>query len=160
MGKTVPDRPPAARAPAVLDRRPALDAELAALNSQIGETVLLAYEDLPGAEVKAAELDVQIRAVKFKIEHNAAAHAFAVKADKQATKDWWAQIHAMDPAKAVEGVTKKDCCRRCDGDFGCVITGVECAHPIKVGKISPRYQDRPAVRALYRAATKTLGVYR
>lgn len=160
MAKTVPSHPPAARAPAVLERRPALETELAALNSQIGETVLLAYEGLPGAEEKAAELDVQIRALNFKIEHNSAAHAFAVQADKKGAAEWRAQVEAMDPAKAIEGITKKECCRRCSEVFGCVITGVECAHPILIGQMSPRHQDKPAIRAMYRAAAGKLDLYR
>jgi hypothetical protein len=159
MAKIVPDHPPAPRAPAVLERRPALEAELAALNSQIGETVLLAYEGLPGAEEKAAELDVQIHALNFKIEHNGAAHIFAVQADKQAAAEWRAQIEAMDPAKAVEGITKKDCCRRCSAE-GCIITGHACVHPVKTGNLGMQYKSVPAIRALYLAAAKKLEVYR
>lgn len=157
--QTVPDQPPAARAPAVLERRPVLEAELVTLNSRIGETALLAYEGLPGAEEKAAELDVQIRAVNFKIEHNAAAHAFAIEADKKAAAEWRAQVEAMDPAKAIEGITKKDCCRRCSAD-GCIITGHACAHPVKTGQLGMQFKSIPAIRALYLAAAKKLEVYR
>ena len=63
-----------------------------------------------------------------------------------------------NPKQAIEGITKSDCCRRCSADHGCTITGDACAHPIKVGRIGPRLQGNPTVKAVYKAAREKLGM--
>jgi hypothetical protein len=157
--KIVPTEPPAPRAPAVLEQRPTLERELADLKSQIAETALAAYERSDGRENLAA-LAMKIRACEFQIECKASAHDLAIRLDRESVAAWMATVQA-DPKKAVEGITKDSCCRRCSADHGCVISGGgACTHPIKVGHINPGLQANAGVRDVYKAAAQKLGVYR
>jgi hypothetical protein len=159
--KTVPDKPPAPTAETVLDQRTAKERELAALKSRIGETAYVAaLSGKAGAEALTA-LHAKIQAAQFALDCNAAAHVHAIEADKAAVADWWKQVHAMPADEAIGGIGKSECCRRCNEQFGCVITGAECAHPQKAGSnLNPRHQGNPAVRRLHKAAAQKLGVYR
>jgi hypothetical protein len=153
----IPTTPPAARAPAVLEQRAAIERELADLKLQTAETALAAYENKSGGREKLAALDAKIRACVFQIDCNAAAHELAVKIDREAVSAWRTDVQA-NPKQAIEGITKSDCCRRCSADHGCTITGDACAHPIKVGRIGPRLQGNPTVKAVYKAAREKLGM--
>jgi len=159
--KTVADKPPAPTAGTVLEQRAAKERELAALKSRIGETAYAAaLSGKAGAEALAA-LHSKILAAQFELDCNAAAHAHAIEADKTAVADWWTQVHAMPADEAIAGISKSECCRRCNEQFGCVITGAECAHPLKAGSnLNPRHQGSPAIRRLHKAAAQKLGVYR
>jgi hypothetical protein len=99
---------------------------------------------------------------RFSLDCNAAAHAYAIEADKAAVADWWEAVHAMPPEEAISGLTKTECGRRCSESSGCVISGgLECVHPIKCGSnLNPRHAGNPAVRRLFKAAAQKLGVYR
>jgi hypothetical protein len=159
--KTVPDRPPAPTADMVIEQRAAKERELAALKSQIGETAYTAALSGKSGAAALAALHARIQAAQFELDCNAAAHAHALETDKSALADWWKQIHAMPADEAIGGIGKKECCRRCDEHSGCVITGQECAHPLKAGSnLNPRHQGNPAVRRLHKAAAQKLGVYR
>ena len=156
--KIILDAPPAPRAPAVLEQRSAVERELADLKLEIAETALAAYEDKFEGREKLAALDAKIRACTFQIECNAAAHELAVRIDREAVAAWKADLRA-DPKKAIEGITKKDCCRRCSPEHGCTITGEACAHPLKVGRINPRLQADPLTRAAYKTAREKLEMH-
>lgn len=156
--KTVPDHPPAPTAGAVLEQRASKERELAALESRIAETAYAAT--VSGKAGALADLHSKIQAARFELDCNAAAHAHALKADQAAVADWWARIHSMPPEEAIEGISKTECCRRCSIN-GCLLTGLECAHPLKSGwNLNPRHQGNPAVRRLHKAAAQKLGVYR
>jgi hypothetical protein len=157
----VPDHPPAPTAGVVLEQRAAKECELAALESRIGETAYAAAISGKAGAAALEDLHVRIRVARFSLDCNAAAHAYAIEADKAAVADWWQQVHAMAPEEAIEGISKTECCRRCDEHSGCVITGAECANPLKAGwNLNPRHQGNPAVRRLHKAAAQKLGVYR
>jgi hypothetical protein len=158
--KAVPTRPPAARAPKVLEQRPALERVLADLKLQIAETTLAAYEARPGSRDSLIALDANIRAVTLQLDANAAAHELALRLDREAKAGWRADIEAADPKKMVAGITKKGCCGMCSEAHGCVITGLQCGHPVTVGTIGPRLMADPKVKALFKAAAEVLGVYR
>jgi hypothetical protein len=158
--ETVPDHPPAPTAAAVLEQRSAKESELAALESRIGQTAYVAAISGKAGAAALTDLHSRIQAAKFELECNAAAHAYAVEADKAAVADWWKKIRTMPPEEAIDGITRTECCRRCS-IAGCLITGAECAHPMKSGtNLNPRHQGNPAVRLLHRAAAQKLGVYR
>jgi hypothetical protein len=158
---TVADKPPAPTAETVLEQRAAKERELAALESRIGETAYAAAISGKAGAAALEDLHVRIRVARFSLDCNAAAHAYAIGADKAAVADWWQQVHALPADEAIEGITKKECCRRCDEHSGCVITGAECAHPLKAGwNLNPRHQGNPAVRRLHKAAAQQLGVDR
>jgi hypothetical protein len=152
---TLPARPPAARAPAVLEQRPALERELADLRLQVAERALAAYEGKPEGREKLAALNEAIRTIEFQIESNGLAHELAKGLDRDAAAEWRRQVEA-DPDQATEGISRKACCELCRETTGCVITGDACAHPILVGGVGPRHQGNQAVRDLYRAAAKHL----
>jgi hypothetical protein len=159
--KTVADKPPAATAEMVLAQRAAKERELAALKARIGETAYGAAVSGKAGAAALEDLHVRIRVARFSLDCNAAAHAYAIQADNAAVADWWQQVHALPADEAVEGLTKKECSRRCDEHSGCVITQAECAHPLKAGwNLNPRHQGNPAVRRLHRAAAQKLGVDR
>jgi hypothetical protein len=153
----VPMKPPAPRAPAVLEQRPALERELADLKQQIAEIALSAYEGKAGGRENLAALDSKIRARAFQIECNGLAHALALRLDREAVAAWRANLQA-NPKKAVEGITKTDCCRRCSFELGCAISGEACAHPIKVRGVSPGLRGDPKIRALFNAAAEEIKV--
>ena len=159
--KTVADKPPAPTADMVVRQRAAKERELAALRSRIGETAYTAaLSGKSGAEALAA-LHSKIQAAQFELDCNAAAHVHAIEADKAAVADWWTQVHALPADQAIAGISKTECCRRCDENSGCLITGQECGHPLKSGlNLNPRHQGNPAVRRLHKAAAQRLGVYR
>ena len=162
MGKheqIIPTAPPAGRAPRVLEQRAAIERELADLKLQIAETALAAFENKSGGREKLAALDAKIRACTFQAACTEAAHELAVRLDREAVAAWKAACQA-DPKRAIEGISKNDCCRRCGPEHGCVISTDTCAHPIKAGPLAMRLQGNTAVRAVYRAATEKLGVYR
>jgi hypothetical protein len=156
----VPDHPPSATADLVLEQRSAKERELAALEGQIGETAYVAaISGKSGADALAA-LHSKIQLALFELDANAAALAFAIQADRKAVAAWWQDVHALPAEEAIEGLTKTECCRRCSVD-GCVISGLECAHPTKSQpNLSARHQGNPAVRSLHKAARQKLGVYR
>jgi hypothetical protein len=156
-GKTVPMKPPAPRAPAVLEQRPALERELSDLKQQIAETALAAYEGKAGGRENLAALHSAIEVCKFQIDCNEGAHALALQIDRDAMATWRAKLQA-NPQKAVEGITKKDCCRRCSFELGCAISGEACAHPIKVRGVSPGLRGDPKIRALFNAAAEEIKV--
>ena len=159
--KTVADKPPAATAEMVLAQRAAKERELAALEARIGETAYGAAVSGKAGAAALEDLHVRIRVARFSLDCNAAAHAYTIQADNAAVADWWQQVHALPADEAVEGLTKKECSRRCDEHSGCVITQAECAHPLKAGwNLNPRHQGNPAVRRLHRAAAQKLGVDR
>jgi hypothetical protein len=154
------DLPPAPTAPTVLEQRGRADRELAALKSRIGETAYAAALSGKGGDA-LADLYMKIQAVQFALDSNAAAHAHAIGVDKAALADWWEQVHALPADEAIAGITKTDCCGRCNERSGCVITGTECAHPMKLGNnLNPRHQGNPAVRRLHKAAAQKLEVFR
>lgn len=156
--KTVPDHPPEPTAGKVAEQRAAKERELAALESLIAETAYAAT--VSGKTGALADLHDKIQAARFALDCNAAAHAYAVEADKTAVAAWWQAVHEMPAEEAIEGLTKTECCRRCS-EPGCVITGQECAHPNKAGpNLNPRHQGNQAVRRLHKAAAQKLGVYR
>jgi hypothetical protein len=157
----VPDHPPAPTAGLVLAQRAAKEQELETLKARIGEAAYVAaISGKTGADALAA-LHAKIQAAQFALDCNAAAHAHAIEADKAARADWWAQVHALPADEAIAGLTKKECCRRCSEAGGCVITGAECAHPLKLGaNLNPRHQGNPAARRLHKAAAQKLGAYR
>jgi hypothetical protein len=165
MGKhetIVPLAPPAPRAPAVLEQRPALERELADLKLQVAEKALASYEDSGTGRGKLAALDAAIHACAFQLECNTLAHDLGLRIDREAVASWRSQVQA-DPKTAVEGITKEKCCRRCtSGTAGCIISGDVCAHPIKAGNgsLPARLQGNPVVRAVHQAAAEKLGVYR
>ncbi len=157
----VPDHPPAPTAGAVLGQRAAKERELVALEALIGETAYAAAVSGKGGVEALAALHVRIQSARFLVDCNDAAHAYAIQADKAAVADWWKEVHAMPPEEAIEGLTKTECSSRCHEHSGCVITGAECAHPLKAGSnLNPRHQSDPAVRRLHKAAAQKLGVYR
>jgi hypothetical protein len=158
--KAIPRTPPAARAPKVLEQRPAIERELADLQARIAETTLAAYEGKPDGRKNLAALHDEIRTVTFQLEGNAAAHELALRLDREAKAGWRANIEAANPKKMVAGITKKGCCGMCSEEHGCVITGLQCGHPITVGSVGPRLMANPKVRALFKAAAEVLGVYR
>jgi hypothetical protein len=153
----VPMKPPAPRAPAVLEQRPALERELADLKQQIAETALAAYEGKSGGRENLAALHSAIEVCKFQIDCNQEAHALAVQNDRDAVATWRAKLQA-NPKQAVEGITKTDCCRRCSLELGCAISGEACAHPIKVRGVSPGLRGDPKIRALFNAAAEEIKV--
>ncbi len=157
----IPLAPPAPRAPAVLEQRPALERELADLKLQVAEKALASYEDRGTGRDKLAALDAAIRACAFQIECNTLAHDLGLRIDREAVAAWRSQVQA-DPKTAVEGITKEKCCSRCTSDTaGCIISGDVCMHPIKAGNGLPaRLQGNPVVRAVHKAAAEKLGVYR
>jgi len=160
--KVISLAPPAPRALAVVEQRPALERELTDLKLQVAEAALAAYEGNSGGREGLAALDVKIRACGFQIECNTLAHDLALRIDREAVAAWRSQVQA-DPERAVEGITKEKCCRRCSSQAaGCIISGDVCAHPIKAGNgsLPARLQGNPAVRAVHRAAAEQLGVYR
>lgn len=158
---TVADKPPAPTAAAVLEQRAAKERELAALKSGIGEAAYVAAVSGKAGAQALAVLHAKIQAAQFELDCNAAAHAHAIEADKAAVADWWEQVHAMPADEAIAGIGKSECCGRCDEQSGCVITGAECAHPLKAGwNLNPRHQGNPVVRRLHRAAAQKLGVHR
>jgi hypothetical protein len=157
----LPAAPPAPRAPAVLAQREAGVLELAALNAEIAERALPAIEGKPGGKEALTALHDKIRAATFEIDCNAAAHALAVRLDREAVAGWRAAIDAAPAELAVAGVTKTACCRMCGSEHGCIITaGAECAHPILVGSMNARHQGNSPIRQRHLAAAKKLGVYR
>lgn len=148
--------PPAARAPAVLGRLPALQRELSDAKLQIAERVLAATEGTPGAREKLAALVTDIRALEFAIEANGHAHELAKRLDREAVAEWRRQVEA-DPVEATAGITKKACCGMCSETYGCVITrGEQCAHPVTVGGVGPRRQGDPVSRKLFQTAAGRL----
>jgi hypothetical protein len=151
--KTVQMKPPSPRAPAVLEQRPALERELADLKQQIAEIALAAYEGKAGGRENLAALDSKIRACTFQIECNGLAHALALRLDRDAVAAWRLALQA-NPEKAVEGITKKDCCRRCSLEHGCVISGASCAHPLR--GVSSGLRADPKIRALLNAAAEEM----
>jgi hypothetical protein len=154
---TLPAAPPAARAPSVLEQRPALERELVDLKFQIAERALAAYEGAPEGRERLAALVSDIRTIEFQIEANGLAHELAKGLDRDAAAEWRRQVEA-DPEQATEGITKKKCCGLCSEPTGCIITGDACAHPILVGGVGPRHQGNPAVRKLFAAAAKKLKI--
>jgi hypothetical protein len=156
-GKALPMRPPPPRAPAVIEQRPTLERELADLKQQIAETALAAYEGKAGGRENLAALHSAIEVCKFQIDCNQAAHGLALQNDRDAVAGWRANLQA-NPKKAVEGITKTDCCRRCSFELGCAISGEACAHPIKVKGVSPGLRDDPKIRALFNTAAEEIKV--
>jgi hypothetical protein len=157
--KTVADKPPAPTADTVLEQRASKERELASLERTIGATAHAAI--ISGKTAALADLHARIQSARFSLEASDAAHEFAIKADQAAVADWWAQVHALPAEEAISGISKTECCRRCDEFSGCVLSGSECIHPMKAGaNLNPRHQGNPAVRRLHKAAAQKLGVWR
>jgi hypothetical protein len=155
--KAIPRTPPAARAPKVLEQRPVLERELADLKLKVAETALASYEGAPNGRKNLAALHDEIRNVTFQLEGNAAAHDLARRLDREAVAGWFGDLQA-NPEKAVEGITKKECCKRCTEQHGCTITGgLQCGHPVKVGTVGPALMGNPKVRAVFTAAAEKVG---
>jgi hypothetical protein len=171
----IPLDPPAARAPAVLERRGALERELADLKLQIAEKALDAYERRPDGRESLAALDAKIRACAFLIDCYAAAHELAARRDDQAIVTWKAEVQTLEPEEIVAGISKELCCHRCQPGIngGCVITssvphaGGACAHPIRErnsfhinerGLREFRYGDNPQASMVFYAAVDKLKV--
>lgn len=151
-----PPELPAPRAPAVLEHLEASQRSLVDLDAQIAETALAALEGGSVAQANLVDLRAKITAAKFDIESNGAAHALALRLDKQAIADWKASIQAMPPEQIVAGITCDRCCGLCRTD-ACVISGAGwCGHPVKTGGLNPAQQSNPAVMRVYRAARKEL----
>jgi hypothetical protein len=158
--RTIPMKPPAARAPAVLEQRPVLERELSDLKQQIAERTLAAYEGKPDGRKNLAALHNEIHTVVCQLEGNAAAHQLARRLDREAVAAWFAVLQE-NPGAAIEGIEKKKCCRRCSEASGCTITGgLGCGHPVLVGTVGPALMGNPRVRAVFKAAGEKLGVYR
>jgi hypothetical protein len=158
---SVSDRPPAPTADKVLEQRAAKERELAELEAKIGATAYAATVAGKSGTDALAALHSRIQAAQFQIDCNAAAHAHAIEVDKASVADWWQRVHALPAEEAIEGISKTECCRRCSPELGCVITGSECANPLKTGwNLNPRHQGNPVVRRLHKAAAQKLGVYR
>jgi len=155
MSKTLPMKPPPPRAPAVIEQLPALELELADMKQQIAETSLAAYQGKAGGRENLAALHSAIEVCKFQIDCNQAAHGLALQNDRDAVAAWRATLQA-NPKKAVEGVTKTECCRRCSFELGCAISGEACAHPIKVKGVSPGLRSDTKIRALFTAAAEEI----
>ena len=153
----LPRNPPPARAPAVLEQRPALDRQLLDLRGQIAARTLAAYEGEPDSREKLAALVSDIRTIEFQIEAAALAHDLAKRLDREAVSAWRGQVEA-NPLLATEGITLKKCCERCQEASGCIITGEACAHPILVGGVGARNQGNKAIRRLFSAAAAHLKI--
>jgi len=147
----LPATPPPARAPAVVDARPALERELSDLRLQVAERALAAYEGGAAERAKLAALMTAIETIEFQVAANSLAHDLAKRLDRDAVAVWRGQVEA-NPVEATVGITKKQCCRMCTEAHGCIITGAQCAHPITVGGVGPRLQGNEATRALFNAA--------
>jgi hypothetical protein len=159
---TVPDRPPAPTAPAVLEHRDRMERELAELKSRIGQTAYGAAISGKGGAEALATLHAKIQAAEFALAASEAAHIYAGEADRAAVATWREEVNAMPPEQALAGLTRRECCRRCNEANGCVISsGQECLHPLKAGQVlHPRHANKPHVRRLQRAAAEHLGVLR
>ncbi|WP_445215683.1 hypothetical protein ACKWRH_24950 [Bradyrhizobium sp. Pa8] len=151
----LPTSPDAPRAPAVIEKRPQLEREMAGLKLQMAERALAAYEGGANERERLANLVAAIRTIEVQIESNALAHKLAQDHDRAAVADWRRQIEA-NPDEATEGIEKRTCCDLCSEAHGCIITGDACAHPVLAGSVGPRHQGNEAVRGLYRAAAKHL----
>jgi hypothetical protein len=171
----IPLDPPAARAPAVLERRGALERELADLKLQIAEKALDAYERRPDGRESLAALDAKIRACAFLIDCYAAAHELAARRDDQAIVTWKAEVQTLEPEEIVAGISKELCCHRCQpgSPGGCVITasaphsGGVCSHPVRSrhlfhldhkGKPFFPYRASPRASEIFDAACEKLNV--
>jgi hypothetical protein len=153
----VPLKPPAARAPSVLEQRPILERELADLKQRIAETALAAYEGKPDGRKHLAVLHDEIRVVTFQLEVNAAAHQLAQRLDREAVANWFATLQE-NPKAAIEGTSRKECCRRCTEEHGCAITGgLACGHPILIGGVGPALMGNPKVRTMFKEAAAKVG---
>jgi hypothetical protein len=160
--RTIPMKPPAARAPAVLQQRPGLERELADLKQQIGQTTLAAFEVKPDGRKNLMALAGEIHTVTFQLEAAGAAHQLAKRLDAEAVAAWFAALQD-NPKAAVEGITKTECCKRCTEAHGCAITGgLQCGHPVAVGSVGPALMGNPKVRAVFVAASTKLkiGIYK
>jgi hypothetical protein len=154
---SVPTEPPAPRAPTVLEHLQTNRQSLAALEIRIAEIALAAVEGRADAKADLAALHGQIATAAFQIDCSGRAHELAMRLDEQAIIDWKAAVQAMPPEKIVAGISKTDCCNMCRTDTGCVISGAGCAHPIKIGSLSPGQQGNPTIRNVYVAACRKTG---
>ncbi len=82
--RAIPDRPPAPRAPAVLEYLETSLAVLAEFELEIAEKALAAAEGRPGGKRDLAELHEKIQAAEFRDFCNAKAHALAMRLDREA----------------------------------------------------------------------------
>jgi hypothetical protein len=161
--KIVPDQPPALRAPAVALRLAIAQRELVELKLQIGERGLAVAECKPGAKEAFAALHQKITATAFEIDQFPLARELAARLDDEAIIAWKASVQTLEPEEIVAGITKDECCSRCSGGSGCVITGSDrlagpCAHPLREGLALTRYHENPKIVTVFAAACAKLGV--
>jgi hypothetical protein len=155
LEKIVPDKPPAPRAPAVLDQRAGLERELSDLSRLIAETALAAYEGNSGGRDGLAALDAKIRACVFQIECNAAAHELALRLDMEAAAAWRADFLALPSEQLIAGITLKTCCKLCEPGL-CVISGTDrCLHP-RDSNIPAALESDVRIRQIYGKAAEKL----
>jgi hypothetical protein len=153
--KIISTKPPALRAPAVLEQSAVIERELSDLKQQIAETALAAYEGKSGGRDGLAALDVKIRACAFQIECNAAAHSLALRLDMEAAAAWRAAFLAQPPEHLIAGITAKTCCKLCDVGL-CVISGTgRCLHP-RDSNIPAAFQSDLRIRQAYHTAAEKL----
>jgi hypothetical protein len=166
MGKherIIPDKPPAPRAPKVLERLQISKRTLGELEGEIPRLLLAALEGRPGSGDELAALRESIAAVQFEIENNGRARDLAAHLDQEAIAAWRQAIQTLPPEQLVDGVTRDGCCRRC-GPAGCVIVGSdpmarECAHPVISREgLKARYHGNPKIVAVFEAAAAKLGI--
>jgi hypothetical protein len=161
--KIILEQPPSLRAPAVARRLAIAQRELSDLKLLIGERGLAVAEGKPGAKEAFAALHQKITATAFEIEHFSKARELAARLDDEAIVAWKAAVQMLEPEEIVAGITKDQCCSRCIGGSGCVITGSDrlagpCAHPLREGLALTRYHENPKIVAVFAAACAKLGV--
>jgi hypothetical protein len=161
--RSVPTEPPPSRVPAVLQRREVIERELIELKLQIDERVLACVEGKPDGRRNLAELCESIRVAEFELDSLPLARKLAARLDNVAILAWQAEVQTMSPSEIIAGITKDDCCDRCND--GCVILGGdpsahrnECAHPVRMGPLSARYADNPQVQSVFAAACSELHI--
>jgi hypothetical protein len=153
--KIIATKPPAPRAPAVLEQRAGLEHELSALKQQIAEAALAAYEGKSGGRDGLAALDAKIRACAFQIDCNAAAHELALRLDLEAAAARRAAILALPSEQLIAGITAKTCCKLCDVGL-CVISGTgRCLHP-RDSNIPAALTSDLRIRQVYHVAAEKL----
>jgi hypothetical protein len=151
--KIITTKPPAPRAPAVLEQSAVLEHELSGLQQQIAEKALVAYER--GGRDGLAALHQKITAVTFQIDCNSAAHSLALRLDLEAAAAWRAAFLAQPPEHLIAGITAKTCCKLCDVNL-CVISGTgRCQHP-KDSNIPAAFQSDLRIRQVYHTAAEKL----
>lgn len=168
MGKheQIPDKPPASRAPAVIEHLQIAKRTLVALEQEIPRQLLAVAEGHPGAAEGLVSLHQKITVTKFQIENYSATRQWAERLDQEATLAWKAAVQTMPAEQIVEGVSRVACCKRCIPGISCAITGSDllsgpCQHPLIGGALDQlRYRDSEKIQAIYDTACRKLGLMR